>query len=182
MTQTMNIGQELCKLCGLCCDGTLFDRTGIINSEDRNVAESLKMIIIDEDQGPSFKQPCPHFNSDCSVYNTLKRPHICGAYECKLLKKFKKNEVEIEPALALIRKTKSKAVEIRNIMRTFDELRDISTIVELGWTMNDRKRCDSEEVLFRKKYKHILILIFTLNETLNRHFRNLNEEKSSSAK
>lgn len=172
MIHGMNEEQNLCKLCGLCCDGTLYDRVHIKDPADLYLVKSLDYIVTKEVDGISFKQPCPYFSNCCSVYNSINRPHTCRTYHCKLLKKYQKELIDFNTALNIVQATKSKAEELRNLQQSFDGFRYLKTIFEFSRAILSLNT-DTKDETFGKRFSNCKILSFSLNETLNRHFRDL---------
>ena len=169
--------QELCKDCGLCCDGTLFDKAVIGRGEELELAISLNLTITDDKNKVSFKLPCHLFEGKCSIYFSNKRFNMCKTFYCKLLKKFKKIEIDFSSTLQMVQTARAKADELRSLLLTFEELSDINTVLELSRRMQKLKRSFPDEILFRKKYGNVLITLYGLNETLNRHFSDNKKKK-----
>jgi len=75
---------DLCLACGLCCDGSLFERASLRSGEDE-LAQSLGLTVIGTGSNDSgFRLPCPLFSGCCTIYNQ-QRPKICNAFRCKQL-------------------------------------------------------------------------------------------------
>ena len=100
---------EICVKCGMCCDGTLFDRAKIKGEEDEHLVGRLGLDVFSHADGKRyFRQPCPLFTGCCSVYQT--KPYVCNTFFCEPLKKVQKGEMSFEKAEKLINTT----VELRN--------------------------------------------------------------------
>jgi hypothetical protein len=98
---TLN-GSTLCLACGLCCDGSLFDEVGLKLNETEN-ARALKMTVKQASDKPTFYQPCHLFQRGCcSIYDKPEKPHVCGAFRCKLLKRYLSGKVDLETALNVV--------------------------------------------------------------------------------
>jgi len=75
---------DLCLACGLCCDGSLFERARLHPGEEE-LALSLSLTVLDAgSNNPGFRLPCPLFSDCCTIYNQ-QRPKICNAFRCKQL-------------------------------------------------------------------------------------------------
>jgi uncharacterized protein len=94
--ETKNIS-DICVTCGMCCDGTLFDRASIKGEADIKVVESLGMEIHNVKDAVFFKQPCICFDKSCTVYNKT-RPLACSNFLCDPIKNFEKGEISLEQA------------------------------------------------------------------------------------
>jgi uncharacterized protein len=103
---------EICTSCGMCCDGTLFNKALLKNQADEVLAKNMGMETFIEDQKKRyFKLPCHHFNGCCTVYDK-DRPHVCGVYFCQPLKKVQKGTISIDAAKEKIEQTLALRVEI----------------------------------------------------------------------
>lgn len=92
----------ICVQCGMCCDGTLFDRAKIKDGVDEAVAKSLGLnAFLHKDGNPYFQLPCHHFKSCCTIYDQT-RPSTCSGFFCKPLKKAQNGELSLEKAHHLI--------------------------------------------------------------------------------
>lgn len=81
---------NLCFDCGMCCNGTLFDKVKV-------------------DDGDDLILPCVNLTNDnkCSIYEN--RPQRCRSYKCKMLMWYESNIITKKQALRLISDTKSGA-------------------------------------------------------------------------
>lgn len=102
MTSPINQEQDICKSCGFCCDGTLFNKAKSYKGEVLLPKMAAEMI----DDEYWFKLPCEYFDKYCTVYKE-KRPNICGDFKCRLLKKFSKGKMDFTELKNLIQQIKS---------------------------------------------------------------------------
>lgn len=98
------LAQSLCRGCGLCCDGTLFEFAKIQPEDDLVQMEKSGITTISDD-GKRFYQPCKPFDQVCTIYH--QRPGVCMSYTCKLLKRCNKSEISYENASKIISETKA---------------------------------------------------------------------------
>jgi uncharacterized protein len=78
--------EELCKSCGMCCNGQLFAWVKLKPAE-LDPAEKLGLRVFRSDPNQrGFNQPCPLWRGTCTVYHSPHYPRACRAYRCKLLK------------------------------------------------------------------------------------------------
>ena len=88
---------KICVQCGMCCDGTLFTKARIKNSEDELLAKSLGLNIFStSDSKIFFEQPCQLFNKTCTSYEN--RPHVCSKFICDPLQKVRANDITFDDA------------------------------------------------------------------------------------
>ncbi len=160
---------NICTQCGMCCDGTLFQTANLKDEPDQNLAQDLGLSTVHTTEGKRFfKQPCHHFNHCCTIYDQT-RPHVCGSYFCKPLKKFKKGAISFEEAQRIIQAALSLRAEIQTLIQN-DTLLAGYTIPEL---MDLCLPKPSDEI---KKRPVILIKIIALNVVL----KNIRDNKISS--
>jgi hypothetical protein len=131
----------LCLPCGLCCDGTLFERASLRPGEEQSAASLGLEVIEAGSETPGFRQPCPAFNGQCGVYRD--RPRVCRGFHCKLLLRYARQETSLTKALeqiararalraeltALLARTPEKMLSLAEVKR---QLRALSTPEERG--------------------------------------------------
>jgi len=113
MSEPINIEAqlaEICLKCGMCCDGTLFNKGALLDETDKNNAQDLFLeTVIEPDGKYFFKQPCLYFNQCCTIYDKI-RPKVCGTFFCNPLKEVQQGKLNIEKAKEII----TKALEYRS--------------------------------------------------------------------
>lgn len=79
---------NICFDCGLCCNGTIFDKVRVEGGDD---------LIL----------PCINLTNEnkCSIYEN--RPERCKVFECKILWAYKQDKITRVNALQLIEDTKN---------------------------------------------------------------------------
>ena len=96
----------LCRSCGLCCTGHLFVWAKLRPAE-LNPAETLGMTVFRSDPSQrGFSQPCPLWQGQCTIYASPHYPHVCRAYQCKLLKEVLAENTSLPNALTVIEQAK----------------------------------------------------------------------------
>jgi uncharacterized protein len=94
-------GSDLCRSCGLCCDGTLFGRVRLQPQDPPEPLRLAGIIVTGDDRGSQFKLACAaHQHGCCHVYAS--RPSNCRSYQCKLLRRFANGAVTWAEALTQI--------------------------------------------------------------------------------
>lgn len=107
---TLSEASRLCTQCGLCCDGTLFLRARISEGDDPGCYETFG--VTSGSKGKAFPLPCKFLqNQICTTYAC--RPEICGEFECRLLKQFKKGKMSFAEAMRTIVQTTEHAARVR---------------------------------------------------------------------
>jgi uncharacterized protein len=116
----VNLGENLCLACGLCCDGTLFDNVQLGLGEDAKKLKKLGLPVA-VTRGRTvvtyFRQPCAALCADrsCRVY--ADRPGQCRAFECGVYKDVQAEKVLFPVALRLVKQARRKAERIRQLLR-----------------------------------------------------------------
>jgi Fe-S-cluster containining protein len=92
---------RLCRSCGLCCNGTIFDYVPVTDEESERLVRRLPMQPDDGERGRHFELGCPALGKrGCGVY--ADRPISCSSFRCKLLRKVESGETTGADALELI--------------------------------------------------------------------------------
>jgi uncharacterized protein len=94
--------QGLCVQCGLCCDGTIFERARVFPEDDLVQLEANGFILLTITERRGFALPC-HYQQGrvCTVYQQW-RPTICHTFRCALLRRFDAGEISLIEARARI--------------------------------------------------------------------------------
>ncbi|NBA84832.1 hypothetical protein GVN16_03630 [Emticicia sp. CRIBPO] len=125
----MNLDETLssiCMNCGLCCDGSLFNRARIWNEEDKKLAESLNLTTFSQpDDKMYFSLPCPYFKSCCSIYDRL-RPNTCGKFFCEPLKKLRDGELTELKTRSMVETAVAARNEVMELARKTEVYKDFS--------------------------------------------------------
>lgn len=97
-------GSHLCTSCNLCCNGTLFDRIPLQQSEANRLRDLVN--VQRHEKGDVLKLPCRQLGADgaCGCYQT--RPKRCADYKCGLLLDVEADKVPVELGLAVIARVK----------------------------------------------------------------------------
>jgi uncharacterized protein len=99
-----------CVGCGLCCDGTIFERERTSADEvDRLRSEGLT--VVEEGNNYYFQHPCRFADHGrCTIYET--RFAVCRTFRCKVLKAYQKGEIELEEAKHRVNKALALKAEV----------------------------------------------------------------------
>jgi uncharacterized protein len=85
---------DLCRRCGLCCDGNLFSHVPLAHAEvDAARRHGLEVVQL-AGGAPALRQCCPALHArQCSVYGA--RPEGCRRYGCRLLDALSRQTVSL---------------------------------------------------------------------------------------
>jgi Fe-S-cluster containining protein len=103
-----------CVGCGLCCDGTLYDRAKVAPGEEPTL-EALGLQLETVGERTYFLQPC-RFQSCGRCTNYADRWTICRSFRCALLRRYQAGEIGLEEARATVKT----ALQLRDAVRQND--------------------------------------------------------------
>lgn len=175
MVDNENEVSDLCVSCGMCCDGTLFEKGAIRNEKDRETADHLGMGTFEFRDKLFFTMPCCHFSSYCTVYESV-RPNICSEFFCVPLKKYQKGEHTFEDAQQQVQGLLEYRNKLLKAASQFSETRNLN-IKELK-TKLELASGDSEKV---HVYKDLFLLLFLFENTRKKYFRGTNANNGSAS-
>jgi len=172
MSDTPNI----CIHCGLCCDGTLFNRAFI--KENEQIATGYSFEIL-EDEKRAFKLPCAYLNEKvCSIYT--ERPYsICEAFQCKLLRTFRAGKITFDDALKVVNNTLALKEKIELQLLESDPENIADSFNRKIKNFNKQHTEARDKGAFRKKNGKTLLDIFIMNKILSKTFRNSPDKKNT---
>lgn len=126
----MNVVDQLCPQCGLCCDSTLFADVELRAGDDAKRLAKLGLSLAKKSKSKiAFAQPCACFDGKfCKIYDD--RPKRCRLFECGLLKKVIAGEMKAEAALKNISKTKTLAKRVRGLLKSLGQQPEDMALME----------------------------------------------------
>jgi Fe-S-cluster containining protein len=128
MRVKMNKPEDLCLLCGMCCNGVIFADVQLQPADDAARLKALGIPLLPQRGKFRFTQPCAAFgNCACRIYPD--RPDHCRAFECVLLKSVKSGGTDRAAAERVIRTARQRAAKVLRILR---ELGNRDEDVSLG--------------------------------------------------
>lgn len=103
-----------CVGCGLCCDGTLYDRAKVAPGEEATL-EALGLQLEAIGERTYFRQPCRFQSCGCCT-NYADRWTVCRSFRCALLRRYQAGEIGLDEAKATI----TTALELIDAVREHD--------------------------------------------------------------
>lgn len=92
---------ELCRSCGLCCDGSLFGHVRLSSDEVLRLKALQILTFKNADGTLRLKQCCTALKGkDCGIY--FSRPEGCRKYVCDLGEALTLEEVTLEEAMEIV--------------------------------------------------------------------------------
>jgi len=162
---TPTSASELCVPCGLCCDGSLFGHAHLREGE-QDRARGFGMSVDTLGDHARFYLPCLQLKAGCCFVYTQQRPHICGAFQCKLLNNYINEKVDLEIALGYVHTARTLLDELARLSPSEDpspmtlkrmrmEMAEISAVVD-----SDERRSQVEFLLTAAKYEMFILVKF----------------------
>lgn len=98
----MSVEADLCKACGMCCNGTLFHSVTVTEEERRKLGNGPEYFT-DEKGDLHMRQGCVHLSAEngCTVYKD--RPAVCQKYSCLLLDRLRSGKLSPRQAQAILK-------------------------------------------------------------------------------
>jgi Fe-S-cluster containining protein len=128
----MSPGEQLCRACGLCCDGTLFHHVKIGAGDDPQALRAGGLTVLtSRARTPVTRlpQPCAALCADRSCRIYAQRPAQCRTFECRVFQDLTAGRITVAAALLLVRRTRRWADRARRLLRQLgdnDEHRPLS--------------------------------------------------------
>ena len=165
MVSAVNLGEQLCLSCGLCCDGTLFDGVQLEPGDDPARLKALGLPVWVARSKPffaRFPQPCAAFCQDrtCGIY--VHRPAQCRSFECKLFKDAQAGRVEAVAAVQLIRKARQRADKERRLLRKLGDTDDERSLGERFHRMQCRMESTPTDEAARHTFADLSLAVHQL--------------------
>ena len=63
-----------------------------------------------------FSQPCPLWQGDCTIHASSHYPHVCRAYQCKLLKELLAENVLLSEALISVEQARAMIHDLERLL------------------------------------------------------------------
>lgn len=96
--------EALCMSCGLCCDGSLFERVPL--GPEEQVPGAALRVVTNDKGARHVPQRCAALQGTCcEVY--AQRPLACRRYECLLVGALREGEVNLAEAQAVVARAKA---------------------------------------------------------------------------
>ncbi len=142
----MSPGEQLCRACGLCCDGTLFHHVKLGAGDDPRALRANGMNLLASRARPPIRrlpQPCAALCADRSCRIYARRPTQCRTFECRVFQDLTAGRITAQAAMLLVRRARRWADRARQLLRRLgggDEHRPLSERFLLA-----RRRAESGE-------------------------------------
>jgi uncharacterized protein len=157
-----------CIGCGLCCDGTIFDRAVVTPGEEAHLL-NYGMELVTKEEKTFFLLPCRYAScGQCTIYED--RFDICRSFRCELLKSYQAGDIELQETRATV----EKAVQLVSAVKADDSRAALyrERRVIRDHLAEQLQSCSSED---RSGLARQLLNMIALDEFLDRWFRRKNK-------
>ncbi len=128
MDAKQSVAEQLCRACGLCCNGVIFGDVRLQPGDNPERLRALGLVPACHAKGPDkLMQPCQAFDGCCRIY--ADRPQYCREFECALLKSVLAGRTELAAALRIVKTARRRAERVLKLLR---ELGDSSEQISLS--------------------------------------------------
>ncbi len=174
-------GEQLCRACGLCCDGTLFDLVKLERGDDAGKLKALGLpVSISRGKTPvaRFPQPCSALCADrtCQVYP--ERPWQCRTFECQLFKDATAGRITFVAALRLVKQTRRRADKVRRLLRELGDTDEHRALGERFHRTSERMESGNADEAAKTKFADLSLAVHRLKLLLHNRFYSQNEARS----
>jgi uncharacterized protein len=159
---------DLCRSCGLCCDGTLFGRVRLQPQDAREPLRLTGIVVTSEDTGGQFKLACAAYQQGCcQVYAS--RPSNCRSYQCKLLRRFAKGAVTWAEAAAQIDRVRRLREQLGKEVERLQPGMGRASVAEIGKIIPPFDEL-AGDVSLRTRWAPVLLRLVALRRLVNEVF------------
>ncbi len=164
-SETVNLGEQLCGACGLCCDGTLFDLVKLEASDDAPKLKALGLpVTVSRGKAPvaRFPQPCAALCGDrtCRVY--ADRPWQCRVFECGVFKDAKAGRITFAASLRLVKQARRRADQARRLLRELGDTDEHRALGERFHRISERLESGNATAAAKAKFADLSLVMHHL--------------------
>lgn len=164
--------EDLCRACGLCCDGTLFDLVRLEPGDDaRRLARlGLPIAAARGRQAARFPQPCAALCADGSCRLYADRPGQCRAFECRLLQEAKAGRLSFPAAARRVTTAKRRANQVRHLLRALGDHDEQRALDERFHRTSERLEAGPADAAAHALYADLSLAVHCLKLEAHAHF------------
>lgn len=180
----MKSGEQLCRACGLCCDGTLFDLVKLERGDDAGKLKALGLpVTLSRGKTPvaRFPQPCSALCEDrtCRLYAA--RPWQCRTFECRLFKDAKAGQTTFAAALPLVKQARRRADQVRRLLRELGDADEHRALGERCHRTSERIESGHADEAAKATFADLSLALHRLKLLLHDRFYIQNEAEPKPA-
>ncbi|MES2696105.1 MAG: YkgJ family cysteine cluster protein [Verrucomicrobiota bacterium] len=162
----MELGQQLCLACGLCCDGTLFGHVRLGPADDAKKLKVLGLpVSVSRAKTPvtHFPQPCAALCADCTCRVYVDRPLQCRAFECGVFKDAQAGRIEFAVALRLVKQARQRANKVRRLLRELGNTDEHRSLNERFHRMQQRMESGTADAAAADTFAELSLAVHSLD-------------------
>jgi Fe-S-cluster containining protein len=169
----VNSGEQLCRECGLCCDGTLFDLVKLEPGDDAAKLKALGLpVALSRGKQPvaRFPQPCSALCKDraCGIY--ADRPWQCRTFECRLFKDAKAGRITFAAALPAVKQARRRADHVRRLLRELGDTDEHRALGERIHRTSERMESGHADEAAKAKFADLSLAVHRLKLLSQKRF------------
>jgi Fe-S-cluster containining protein len=181
--EAVESGEQLCRACGLCCDGTLFDLVKLEPGDDAAKLKALGLPVSHSRGKVSvarFPQPCRALCADrtCRLY--ADRPWQCRTFECRLFQDAKAGRITFAAALPVVKQGRRWADKVRRLLRELGDTDEHRALGERFHRTSERLESANADDAAKAKYADLSLAVHRLKLLSHERFYIQNEAPTSS--
>lgn len=161
----MNPGEDLCRACGLCCDGTLFDGVKLEPGDHAGKLKALGLpISVSRGKTPvaRFPQPCSALCEDRSCRLYADRPTQCRVFECRVFKDLEAGRKTFAASLRLVGQARRRADKVRRLLRELGDTEEHRSLGERFHRTSERLESGQADAAAKDKYADLSLAMHQL--------------------
>ncbi len=169
----MNLPEQLCLACGMCCDGTLFDGVQLEEGDQAEKLRSLGLPVrLSRGRQPKarFAQPCAALRADCTCRIYADRPRQGRTFECGVFMQAAAGERELAAALRLVKRARGLADRVRRLLRRLGDTEEHRSLGERVHRMQERLEADPSDPAALATFADLSLALHRLKMITQEHF------------
>jgi uncharacterized protein len=171
-------GENLCRACGLCCDGTLFDLVKLEPGDDARKLKALGLpVSMSRGKTPvaRFPQPCSALCEDRSCRLYANRPWQCRTFECQLFKDAKAGRTTFAAALPVVKQARRRADHVRRLLRELGDTDEHRALGERFHRTSERLEAGGADEAAMAKFADLSLAVHKLKLLAHKKFYTQND-------
>lgn len=161
----MESAEELCRACGLCCDGTLFDVVKLEAGDDGPKLKALGLPV-NVSRGKAavarFPQPCSALCADRSCRLYTHRPWQCRVFECRVFKDVKAGRTTFAAALRVVGQARRRADKARRLLRELGDTEEHRALGERFHRTSERLEAGHADAAANATFADLSLVVHQL--------------------
>lgn len=177
--QRDNASGNVCIECGLCCDGSMFDKARINKHDDLAFLQQMGVGSFTVGDKKFFQLPCRAQEGKlCRLYNDERRFKICRTFQCKLLKQYLSGKISYRTAMAIIREIRMRRQSIKAFSKILNENQNCDEPAILSFIRELYHSGKLKDLTFRRSYAKQILDCIIFKELLKKRFYKKNSKVS----